>query len=343
MTDGNGSHPSPSLSLASVLLVLYYRTSLLVHHNTTMASTVSTTTTTTEQQPLTADTWWDIVIGRKDGVTPLFQRCQRLLGWDDATAISVSVAYREFLECKAFVRDWDDTKLAPSVAINQMWREHLMDNARYADDCQLLFGRRVIHYNPDRDDVDAPARRVRIERTKALIAARHGGEEILASRAWNFCAADAVTIGAVTPDSAATRRRAASPLPLAMDRNVRNRHNEQPQPPPYNVLGVVGNDNDDDDHDEDSMMINIAVRDAASLAVTCFRIHKTARMLELFQLYTESRGYPASTWQDNYRFCSSSNGNGNTTSGEPIHPALTLVSLGLIHDHDEIEADFVHA
>ena len=55
-----------------------------------MASTTSTTTT--EQQPLTADTWWDIVIGRKDGVTPLFQRCQRLLGWDDATAISVSVA-----------------------------------------------------------------------------------------------------------------------------------------------------------------------------------------------------------------------------------------------------------
>jgi hypothetical protein len=129
---------------------------------------------------LTADTWWKVVPGRKEDVTILMERCQRLLGWDNEFATLVCAAFREFMECKAFVRDWEAAKLSPSLPVDRMWHQHILDIKRYADDCKLLFGQ-VIHHNPD-GDIDVPARNIRIESTKALMSTRHGPEGF-----WHSC------------------------------------------------------------------------------------------------------------------------------------------------------------
>jgi len=80
-------------------------------------------------------------------------------------------AYREFLECKASVEDFDGTQLEPSVPVYQMWSQHILDTKRYVEDCTLLFGR-VLHHDPDlfRDYQSRPER---INKTMQLICEKN--------------------------------------------------------------------------------------------------------------------------------------------------------------------------
>lgn len=122
--------------------------------------------------------WWEV--NRKHdppltrGATPLVERCMRVLGWNEIFAKRTLKGYRQFMELKSVMNDWQETKLTAPVAIMQMWEQHLLDNLNYTDDCFLLFGR-VIGHDPDavcneRLFLD------RIKTTKIAFQARYGGD-----------------------------------------------------------------------------------------------------------------------------------------------------------------------
>merc|ERR1711865_1294826 len=90
--------------------------------------------------------------------------------------------YRQFMELKSVMNDWQELKLAPSVPINQMWELHLLDNLNYTEDCLLLFGR-VIGHNPD-TILDGSALKERIMTTQIAFQARYGDD--LDQDVWDF-------------------------------------------------------------------------------------------------------------------------------------------------------------
>lgn len=122
--------------------------------------------------------WWEV--NRKHdppldrGATPLVERCMRVLGWNEIFAKRTLKGYRQFMELKSVMHDWQDGKLSAPIVIQQMWEQHLLDNLNYTDDCFLLFGR-VIGHDPDailneRSTMD------RIKTTKIAFQARYGGD-----------------------------------------------------------------------------------------------------------------------------------------------------------------------
>jgi len=135
------------------------------------------------------ESWWEVK--RNDnpadakitrGATPLVERCIRVHGFSEEFARRVLKGYRQFMELKSVMNDWNERKLSPSVPINQMWESHLLDNLNYTEDCLLLFGR-VIGHNPDAL-LDGPALQERIQTTKIAFQARYGDD--LDSHVWDF-------------------------------------------------------------------------------------------------------------------------------------------------------------
>jgi hypothetical protein len=153
------------------------KSSRAVHKNRNAAMT-------TASSPLTAETWWDVVPGRTEGATPLFNRCIRILGWSDDFNDRVLRAYKDFIDCKKFARDYDATKLYPSIPVDQMWQQHILATRSYARDCEILVGH-VLHRNPD-GDMDQESRAKRIQATAHAIRLLLTGNEELDPEIWNF-------------------------------------------------------------------------------------------------------------------------------------------------------------
>jgi len=134
------------------------------------------------------ESWWEVRrAGPAEpapirGATPLIERCMRVHGFSEDFAKRVLKGYRQFMELKSVMNDWQELKLAPSVSINQMWELHLLDNLNYTEDCLLLFGR-VIGHNPD-GILDGVALRERITTTQIAFQARYGDD--LDQEVWDF-------------------------------------------------------------------------------------------------------------------------------------------------------------
>ena len=133
--------------------------------------------------------WWEVKRAQSPtdptptrGATPLIERCIRVHGFSEGFAMRVLKGYRQFMELKSVMNDWNETKLSPSVPILQMWEQHLLDNLNYSEDCLLLFGR-VIGHNPDAI-LNFSALRERILTTKIAFQARYGDD--LDQDVWDF-------------------------------------------------------------------------------------------------------------------------------------------------------------
>ena len=163
--------------------------------------------------------WWEV--NRKHdppltrGATPLVERCMRVLGWNEIFAKRTLRGYRQFMELKSVMNDWQETKLSAPVAIQQMWEQHLLDNLNYTDDCFLLFGR-VIGHDPDAC-LNDHALMDRIKTTKIAFQARYGAD--LDPDVWDFGAPDseahAIDVegaGATAHHSAAATARGRLPV-----------------------------------------------------------------------------------------------------------------------------------
>lgn len=123
--------------------------------------------------------WWEV--NRKHdppltrGATPLVERCMRIHGWSESFAVRTLKGYRQFMELKSVMNDWQETKLAPPLAIHQIWEQHILDNLNYTDDCFLLFGR-VIGHDPDAS-LNERAALERLKTTKIAFQARYGQDQ----------------------------------------------------------------------------------------------------------------------------------------------------------------------
>lgn len=130
--------------------------------------------------------WWEV--NRKHdppltrGATPLVERCMRVKGWNEAFTKRVLKGYRQFMELKSVMNDWQATKLCAPTAVEQMWEQHILDNINYHDDCILLFGR-VVGHNPDAN-VNERNTVERIKTTKIAFQARYGAD--LDPDVWNY-------------------------------------------------------------------------------------------------------------------------------------------------------------
>jgi Ubiquitin-2 like Rad60 SUMO-like len=130
--------------------------------------------------------WWEV--NRKSdpplvrGATPLVERCMRVYGWNEGFAKRCLRGYRQFMELKSVMNDWQETKLYAPNAVHQMWEQHILDNINYTDDCFLLFGR-VIGHDPD-SGLNERAVFDRMKTTKIAFQARYGSD--LDHEVWDF-------------------------------------------------------------------------------------------------------------------------------------------------------------
>lgn len=134
------------------------------------------------------ESWWEVKrAGPAEpaptrGATPLVERFILAQSSTEEFALRTLRGYRQFMELKSVMNDWQELKLAPSVPINQMWELHLLDNLNYTEDCLLLFGR-VIGHNPDAI-LDSAALRERVITTQIAFQARYGDD--LDQDVWDF-------------------------------------------------------------------------------------------------------------------------------------------------------------
>lgn len=92
--------------------------------------------------------WWDTEESLDFGAGPLLYRCMREYYWSKDYALRVLKGYRQFLELKKILEDWDAKIVSASAPVNQMWHQHILDVANYCHDCILLCGK-VIGNDPD--------------------------------------------------------------------------------------------------------------------------------------------------------------------------------------------------
>lgn len=100
------------------------------------------------------------------------KRYQRAAGCDRSRATAVLHEYKRLLVLKVLASDFDDERLAAPPAVHQMWREHIVDTAAYADHCRTIAGR-PIHHSPEADEVDEELAR-RAHRSAAAYRAAFG-------------------------------------------------------------------------------------------------------------------------------------------------------------------------
>ena len=88
---------------------------------------------------------------------------------------ALAVEYVRFMQLKFVEKDFDATKLSPSVAVDSVWHRHILNTRAYASDCMALYGK-VIHHNPDGADDDCELIERRYQKTLAVYKQTFGEE-----------------------------------------------------------------------------------------------------------------------------------------------------------------------
>lgn len=262
--------------------------------------------------------WWEV--NRKHdpplsrGATPLVERCMRVIGWNEAFAKRVLKGYRQFMELKAVMNDWQETKLSPPVAILQMWEQHMLDNLNYTDDCFLLFGR-VIGHDPDAS-LNERATVDRVKTTKIAFQARYGGD--LDPDVWNYGKQDTEPMHPQMVEDVAPPSSPRGRLPLAgvsvaspsirtaspADEQTRSASPRQSMSP-RSPKTPTGND-----------PITIFLRDQTSGEETYFSLRYRSTLRIVFTVFAERKGLS----QENLKF---------SFQGQTLTGYETPYSLGL--------------
>lgn len=97
-------------------------------------------------------------------------------GWSVVKVTRVEAEYRKFLTLCA---EMPGEQIVPSKEVDEMWHTHILDTAKYAEDCDTIFGYFLHHfpYLGLRGDEDARALVAASERTKHLYRERFGVQQ----------------------------------------------------------------------------------------------------------------------------------------------------------------------
>jgi len=112
----------------------------------------------------------------------LKKRIEKSLNWKEIDINNALIAYREFLELKVALNDWDGKILLAPDKIKKVWELHILDTTKYSDECETLFGN-IIHYSPD-GEKNASIHTEKVMKTKLAYQARFGKEP--SSKEWGF-------------------------------------------------------------------------------------------------------------------------------------------------------------
>lgn len=64
-------------------------------------------------------------------------------GWSKELCDSTEIEYKRFLALK---RNYPEKEIVPHGSIDKFWHQHILDTAKYFDDCGELFGYFVHHF-----------------------------------------------------------------------------------------------------------------------------------------------------------------------------------------------------
>ena len=94
-------------------------------------------------------------------------------GWSHERAQAVVIQYRRFL---TLIRENPNATIVPTEAIDEFWHTHILDTAKYSEDCKEYFGFYLHHfpYLGLRGDADEERLAAAFENTKNLYEARFG-------------------------------------------------------------------------------------------------------------------------------------------------------------------------
>ena len=65
------------------------------------------------------------------------------LGWAKRQCNEAEIEYTRFLALK---RTYPEKEIVPTKTIDAFWHQHILDTAKYAEDCQTVFGYFLHHY-----------------------------------------------------------------------------------------------------------------------------------------------------------------------------------------------------
>lgn len=110
-----------------------------------------------------SSSWWQVDHNHDppltQGATPLLKICMETYGWKEEKAHRILTGYKQFLELKKKLGDFDGTILEPSNVIDQMWVQHY-GSRNYNKDCQLLCDNVVKRDGYGRLDSESRKRRI---------------------------------------------------------------------------------------------------------------------------------------------------------------------------------------
>lgn len=89
-------------------------------------------------------------------------------GWTKEEATQAINKYRRFLLINYL---YPDQQIVPTPEIDRVWHTHILDTAKYREDCQVLFGQFLDHfpYEDDREPLEKA-----FDRTKSLFDKHFG-------------------------------------------------------------------------------------------------------------------------------------------------------------------------
>jgi hypothetical protein len=150
--------------------------------------------------------------------------------WTLEQADRAEIAYKRFL---ALNLKYPNRAHVPSHEMDVFWHYHILDTAKYAEDCELIFGRFLHHfpYFGLRGNDDANSLRKAYEETKIRYAEEFGDPMVPAIQFGNDAEPD---VCGPDPDSCAPEPSCESALPY--------RDRIRPRPIRVNAMAAARND-----------------------------------------------------------------------------------------------------
>jgi hypothetical protein len=105
--------------------------------------------------------------------------------WTHQRTMQAIAQYKQFLY---LIYLYPNHSLVPTQDIDRVWHHHILDTMKYAQDCQLLFGRFIHHfpYFGQRGESDRQALQIAFKQTQALFQEHFGVDAAVTEESAQF-------------------------------------------------------------------------------------------------------------------------------------------------------------